>query len=229
MPEDRIEAALAGIGAELEQRLTELRSQGKLLEAQRLSARTRYDMEMIREVGFCSGIENYARHLAGLAPHAKPYTLLDYFPDDFLLIIDESHVTLPQLRAMYAGDQSRKTVLVEHGFRLPSALDNRPLRFDEFEQAGLEKASCEMVAPPRVAASPVAFECRLITRVELPSARPEHSNNAVFGEVVGVHIDPAIIVDGLVDVTKYRPLARLGYMQYTSVDNVFDMPRPTKA
>jgi len=135
MPEDRIEGALAGITNELEQRLTQLRSQGKLLEAQRLSARTRYDMEMIREVGFCSGIENYARHLAGLAPGAKPYTLLDYFPDDFLLIIDESHVTIPQIRAMYAGDRSRKTVLVDHGFRLPSALDNRPLRFDEFEQA----------------------------------------------------------------------------------------------
>ena len=133
MPEDRIESALAGIAAELEQRLRQLRHEGKLLEAQRLSARTRYDMEMIREVGYCSGIENYARHLAGLPPGAKPYTLIDYFPKDFLLIIDESHATLPQLRAMWAGDHSRKEVLVEHGFRLPSALDNRPLRFDEFE------------------------------------------------------------------------------------------------
>jgi excinuclease ABC subunit B len=133
MPEDRIEPALAGIAAELEERLGHLRHEGKLLEAQRLSARTRYDMEMIREVGYCSGIENYARHLAGLPAGTKPYTLIDYFPDDFLLIIDESHVSLPQLRAMWAGDRSRKSVLVEHGFRLPSAMDNRPLRFEEFE------------------------------------------------------------------------------------------------
>jgi len=135
MPRDKIISALDRIRDELEDRVAWFERQGKLLEAQRLSARTRYDMEMIREVGFCSGIENYARHLAGLAPGAKPYTLLDYFPDDFLLIIDESHVTIPQIRAMYAGDRSRKTVLVDHGFRLPSALDNRPLRFDEFEQA----------------------------------------------------------------------------------------------
>ncbi len=134
MDTDQAERALASISAELDQRLMELRRQGKLLEAQRLSARTRYDMEMIREVGYCSGIENYARHLAGLPAGAPPYTLLNYFPDDFLMFIDESHVTLPQLRAMYAGDRSRKTVLVEHGFRLPSALDNRPLRFEEFEQ-----------------------------------------------------------------------------------------------
>jgi excinuclease ABC subunit B len=134
MPPDRIESAVESIGAELEQRLMELRRQGKLLEAQRLEARTRYDMEMIQEVGFCSGIENYARHLTGQKPGAKPFTLMDYFPDDFLLIIDESHVTVSQIRAMYAGDRSRKEVLVEHGFRLPSALDNRPLRFGEFEE-----------------------------------------------------------------------------------------------
>jgi len=134
MPEDRIEAALESIAQELQQRLMHLRGKGKLLEAQRLSARTRYDMEMIKEVGYCSGIENYARHMAGLAPGTKPYTLMDYFPKDYLLFIDESHATLPQLRAMHAGDFSRKTVLVEHGFRLPSAMDNRPLRFEEFEQ-----------------------------------------------------------------------------------------------
>ncbi len=132
MPEDRIEAALAGIKAELDQRVTELRQQGKLLEAQRLLARTNYDMEMIREVGYCSGIENYARHLAGLEPGARPFTLIDYFPEDYLLFIDESHVTIPQLRAMWVGDRHRKETLVEHGFRLPSALDNRPLRFEEF-------------------------------------------------------------------------------------------------
>ena len=134
MPEDHIEQALLGIQEELEQRLIEFRGEGKLLEAQRLAARTRYDMEMIREVGYCSGIENYARHLGGLSAGDRPFTLIDYFPDDFLLIIDESHVTIPQLRAMYAGDRSRKQVLVDHGFRLPSAMDNRPLRFDEFEK-----------------------------------------------------------------------------------------------
>jgi len=132
VPEDHVARALVGIEEELNERLRELNAQGKLLEAQRLAARTRYDMEMIHEVGYCSGIENYSRHLSGRAAGSRPYTLIDYFPKDFLLIIDESHVTLPQLRAMYAGDRNRKEVLVEHGFRLPSALDNRPLRFEEF-------------------------------------------------------------------------------------------------
>ena len=132
MPSERIQPATESIKAELDWRLAQLRHEGKLLEAQRLQARTMYDLEMIQEVGYCSGIENYARHLAGLKPGARPYTLVDYFPDDFLLIIDESHVTIPQLRAMWAGDRSRKEVLVDHGFRLPSALDNRPLRFEEF-------------------------------------------------------------------------------------------------
>jgi excinuclease ABC subunit B len=131
---DRLVNAIEGIKAELAQRLAELRSQGKLLEAQRLEARTRYDIEMLQEVGYCSGIENYSRHLAGLPPGARPYTLIDYFPQDFLLFIDEAHVTIPQLRGMWAGDRSRKEVLVEHGFRLPSALDNRPLRFEEFAE-----------------------------------------------------------------------------------------------
>jgi excinuclease ABC subunit B len=131
---DRLLIAIEGIKAELSQRLMELRSQAKLLEAQRLEARTKYDIEMLQEVGYCSGIENYSRHLAGLPAGAKPYTLIDYFPKDFLLFIDESHVTIPQLRGMWAGDRSRKDVLVEHGFRLPSALDNRPLRFEEFEE-----------------------------------------------------------------------------------------------
>lgn len=134
VPEDRVEKALESIRAELEERVAWFRRQGKLLEAQRLLARTKYDMEMIREVGYCSGIENYARHFTGAPPGARPYTLLDYFPEDYLLIIDESHVTVPQLRAMYNGDRSRKEVLVEHGFRLPSALDNRPLKFEEIEQ-----------------------------------------------------------------------------------------------
>ena len=133
MPTERIEPATIGIKRELDERLMELRQQGKLLEAQRLEARTMYDIEMMTEIGYCSGIENYARHLSGLKPGDRPYTLIDYFPDDFLLIIDESHVTLPQVKAMWAGDRSRKQVLVDHGFRLPSAMDNRPLRFDEFE------------------------------------------------------------------------------------------------
>ncbi len=131
--EDAIERALTSIRTELEERLEYLRSKNLLLEAQRLNARTQYDMEMLKEVGYCSGIENYTRHLNNLKPGQPPYTLIDYFPDDFLMFVDESHVTLPQVRGMYAGDRSRKTTLVEHGFRLPSALDNRPLMFDEFQ------------------------------------------------------------------------------------------------
>jgi len=133
MPEENIAAAIQSIRQELDERVLELRHQGKLLEAQRLLARTRYDIEMLQEVGYCSGIENYSRHLNGTAPGAKPYTLVDYFPQDFLLIVDESHVSVPQIGAMYGGDRSRKEALVEHGFRLPSCLDNRPMRFEEFE------------------------------------------------------------------------------------------------
>ncbi|PTX59667.1 excinuclease ABC subunit B [Melghirimyces profundicolus] len=129
-----LKRALEDIERELEERLEELKSKDKLLEAQRLEQRTRYDMEMMREVGFCSGIENYSRHLVGKKPGDPPYTLLDYFPDDYLMIIDESHVTIPQIGGMYNGDRSRKEMLVEHGFRLPSALDNRPLKFEEFEE-----------------------------------------------------------------------------------------------
>jgi excinuclease ABC subunit B len=132
MPQDRIVAAVHGIKAELKERLAQFRGEGKLLEAQRLQARTMYDIEMMEEVGYCSGIENYARHLAGLPAGARPYTLIDYFPKNYLLFIDESHVTIPQCRAMWAGDRARKTVLIDHGFRLPSALDNRPLQFEEF-------------------------------------------------------------------------------------------------
>lgn len=129
---DKMERALGTIRTELDERLKELKEGGHLLEAQRLEQRTRYDMEMMEEMGYCSGIENYSRHLAGRKAGEAPYTLLDYFPDDFLIMIDESHVTLPQLRAMYAGDRSRKENLIEYGFRLPSALDNRPLKFEEF-------------------------------------------------------------------------------------------------
>jgi excinuclease ABC subunit B len=134
LPEERIKGAVDSISAELEERLTQLKEQGKLLEAQRLAARTRYDLEMLMEVGYCSGIENYSRHLAGRQPGETPTTLLDFFPQDSLLILDESHVTVPQIRGMFAGDFSRKSTLVEHGFRLPSAIDNRPLRFDEWEK-----------------------------------------------------------------------------------------------
>lgn len=132
--EDRMKLALVDIEKELEERLEEFRQQGKLLEAQRLEQRTRYDLEMMMEVGFCSGIENYSGPLTFRERGATPYTLLDYFPEDMLIVVDESHVTLPQIRGMYNGDRARKEVLVEHGFRLPSALDNRPLRFEEFEQ-----------------------------------------------------------------------------------------------
>ena len=129
---ERMERAIAGIEAELEARLAELEQQGKLLEAQRLRMRTTYDIEMMRQVGFCSGIENYSRHIDGRAAGTAPHTLLDYFPEDFLLVIDESHVTVPQVGGMYEGDMSRKRTLVDHGFRLPSAMDNRPLKFEEF-------------------------------------------------------------------------------------------------
>jgi len=130
--QERMLRALAGIEVELAERLAELEGQGKLLEAQRLRMRTSYDMEMMREVGFCSGIENYSRWLDGRDPGEAPYTLLDYFPDDFLMVLDESHVTVPQIHGQYAGDRSRKEVLVDHGFRLPSAMDNRPLTFEEW-------------------------------------------------------------------------------------------------
>jgi excinuclease ABC subunit B len=132
--EDRLQAAVEGIESELAVRLARLDAENKLLEAQRLRMRTNYDLEMLREVGFCSGIENYSRHLDGRSPGEAPYTLLDYFPDDWLCVIDESHVTVPQLHGMYEGDMSRKRTLVEFGFRLPSAMDNRPLRFEEFTE-----------------------------------------------------------------------------------------------
>ena len=131
-PADKLNRALRTIREELEQRIIELESHNKLLEAQRLRMRTEYDLEMLQEMGFCNGIENYSRHLSGRAPGSRPYTIIDFFPDDFLTVIDESHASIPQIGGMYEGDRSRKTVLVNYGFRLPSALDNRPLNFDEF-------------------------------------------------------------------------------------------------
>ena len=132
-PADKMRVAMGTIRAELDERLAELEKQGKLLEAQRLKMRTTFDLEMMEEMGFCNGIENYSRHTSGRPPGSRPYTLIDFFPSDFLTIIDESHVAVPQIGGMYEGDKSRKTVLVEHGFRLPSALDNRPLKFDEWD------------------------------------------------------------------------------------------------
>lgn len=132
--QEKLEVAVKNIEKELEEQLTIMKEENKLLEAQRLEQRTRYDLEMMREMGFCSGIENYSRHLTLRPAGSTPYTLLDYFPDDFLIVVDESHVTLPQIRGMFNGDQARKKVLVDHGFRLPSAMDNRPLRFEEFDK-----------------------------------------------------------------------------------------------
>jgi excinuclease ABC subunit B len=161
---ERLLKAIAGIEDELVDRLAKLESQGKMLEAQRLRMRTHYDLEMMREVGFCSGIENYSRHLDGREPGQAPYTLLDYFPDDYLTIIDESHVTVPQIGGQYEGDRSRKDVLVDHGFRLPSAKDNRPLRFDEW----LEKANQVIF----LSATPSDFEVSRSTQVVEQIIRP---------------------------------------------------------
>ncbi len=162
-PRDRIERALAAISAELEERLAFLLRQGKETEAKRLEQRTRFDMEMLREFGYCHGIENYSRHLSGRAPGEPPFCLIDYFPDDFLIIIDESHVTVPQIRGMYEGDRARKQTLIDFGFRLPSALDNRPLKFSEFEQR-VKKAIY-------VSATPAEYEIR-------------RSNNRVIEQIV---------------------------------------------
>src|ERR1700687_2864882 len=149
-PADKLNRALSSIRDELEHRIVDLESQSKLLEAQRLRMRTEYDLEMLQEMGFCNGIENYSRHLSGRAPGSKPYTIIDFFPKDFLVVIDESHATIPQIGGVYEGDRSRKTVLVDYGFRLPSALDNRPLNFQEF---------MEMVHQILyISATPAAFE-----------------------------------------------------------------------
>ncbi len=157
--QERIKSAAENIETELKEQLAYLQSQNKLLEAQRLEQRTNYDLEMLREMGFCNGIENYSRHLTFRAPGETPYTLLHYFPKDFLLFIDESHVSLPQVRGMYEGDRSRKTTLIEYGFRLPSALDNRPLRFDEFEKNVPQKVYVSATPGPyEIAHCPVIIE-----------------------------------------------------------------------
>ena len=162
--EERMKRALVSIEEELGERLGFLENQGKLLEAERLRMRTNYDLEMMREVGFCSGIENYSRHIDGREAKTAPYTLLDYFPDDYLIVIDESHVTVPQLHAMYEGDLSRKSTLVEHGFRLPSAIDNRPLRFEEFEERAHQTVY--------MSATPADWELRTSKRIVEQIVRP---------------------------------------------------------
>ena len=178
-PEDRVREAIKGIEAELGTRLEQFKLEGKLLEAERLKARTRYDLDMLREVGYCSGVENYARWFSGRPPGEPPYTLIDFFPEDFLLVVDESHVSLPQVRGMYHGDFARKTTLVEHGFRLPSAMDNRPLRFEEFEKR-LTKCLC-------MSATPGPYEL-----------------DKVGGEVVEQFIRPTGLVDPLVHVRSAK-------------------------
>ncbi len=178
-PESRIEAAIKLIRQELEEQLKKFELEGKLLEAQRLNARTRFDLEMLQEVGHCPGVENYSRPLSGKPPGATPDTLLDFFPKDFLMMVDESHVTVPQVRAMFAGDQSRKTTLVNHGFRLPSALDNRPLKFEEWE------AKINQVV--FVSATPGDYELKL-----------------TGGEVVEQVIRPTGLLDPMVEVVAAR-------------------------
>jgi excinuclease ABC subunit B len=179
MPEERVRAAVATIRAELDARLEELKSQGKLLEAQRLSARTRFDIEMMLEAGFCPGIENYSRPLSGRPAGSTPDTLFTYFPPEYLFFVDESHVTVPQVRGMYAGDRSRKMTLVDHGFRLPSALDNRPLKFDEFET--------KLHQTIYVSATPAAWEL-------------ERSG----GEVVEQVIRPTGLLDPVIEIVPAR-------------------------
>jgi len=179
MPDTRLEAGIERIKQELAERLEELRREGKLLEAQRLEARTLYDIELMTEFGYCPGIENYSRPLAGRPPGSRPYTLVDYFPEDYLLIVDESHVTLPQLGAMYKNDRTRKETLVEHGFRLPSALDNRPMTFEEWEQA--------------------------VGQVIYVSATPgEYELRKAEGEVVEQVIRPTGLVDPVIRVRPAR-------------------------
>jgi len=175
----RLEAAIVSIEQELEERLAELKSQGKMLEAKRLETRTRYDLEMLKEMGYCPGIENYSRHLSGRKPGQRPATLIDYFRGDFLVVIDESHVTVPQIRGMYEGDRSRKLTLVEHGFRLPSALDNRPLTYDEFES--------------------------LVKRIIFVSATPgDFELQRSGGEVVEQIVRPTGLIDPVIEVRPVK-------------------------
>jgi excinuclease ABC subunit B len=178
-PEERTREAIIGIEKELNDRLEWFKKEGKLLEAERLKARCRYDLDMMREVGYCSGIENYARWFSGRGAGEPPYTLIDFFPEDFLCVVDESHVTLPQVRGMFAGDRARKTTLVDHGFRLPSALDNRPLQFEE-------------------------WEARLKTAMYLSATPGPLELERVGGEVVEQVIRPTGLVDPIIHVKPAR-------------------------
>ena len=182
-PEERVREAIKGIENELVERLEQFKTEGKLLEAERLKARTRYDLDMLREVGYCTGVENYARWFSGRPPGEPPYTLIDFFPEDFLLVVDESHASLPQVRGMYHGDHARKTTLVEHGFRLPSAMDNRPLRFEEFEKR-LTKCLC-------LSATPGPYELE-----------------KVGGEVIEQFIRPTGLVDPVIHVRTAKGQVR---------------------
>lgn len=186
--DDRIKRAVVSIRKELEERVRELRDAGKMLEAERLNARTNYDLAMMKEVGYCGGIENYSRHIDGRAPGERPYTLLDYFPDDFLTILDESHVTLPQIRGMYNGDRSRKMTLVEHGFRLKSALDNRPLMLPEFEKI-TKNIICMSATPSeyelKLAGNPVEMIIRPTGLVD-PEVEVRPSDNQIDDLVVEI-------------------------------------------
>ena len=188
---DRMERAISAIMEELEQQLKFFRDEGKLLEAERLETRTKYDIEMMKELGFCNGIENYSRHISGRAPGSRPWCLIDYFPDEIFTIIDESHVTIPQINGMYKGDRSRKETLVEYGFRLPSAMDNRPLKFEEFIELVKEVVF--------VSATPAPYEIKLSKNVVEQIIRP-----------TGL-VDPPVIVkqtsgqiDNLIDEIKKR-------------------------
>ncbi len=178
-PEERTRAAIIGIEAELNERLEQFKTEGKLLEAERLKARCRYDLDMLREVGYCSGVENYARWFSGRAPGEAPYCLLDFFPEDFFVVVDESHVSFPQVRGMFHGDFARKKTLVEHGFRLPSAIDNRPLKFDEFEKK-VKNCLC-------LSATPGPYELE-----------------RVGGEVVEQVIRPTGLVDPVIHIKPAR-------------------------
>ena len=197
-PAEKLRPALLAIREELSERITWFEKHGKLLEAQRLKMRTEYDLEMMEEMGFCSGIENYSRHLSRRAPGSRPYTLFDFFPKDYLLVVDESHATVPQLGGMYEGDRSRKTVLVEHGFRLPSALDNRPLSFEEFQS--LQNQTIYVSATP----SPRELGWARTGGSSLPGVGNIASSNRHSDRVVELVVRPTGLVDPKITL---KPLA----------------------
>jgi excinuclease ABC subunit B len=199
--QDRLNKAIELIENELQERLEELETEGKILEAARLKQRTNFDIEMLRETGFCSGVENYSRHLAGRGAGEQPWTLMDYMPDDFLLVVDESHVALPQVRGMFAGDRSRKQVLVDYGFRLPSALDNRPLTFSEFEK--------QVKQALFVSATPGPYEHEHSTAVVEQIIRPHRS--ARSSNQRAAHQRPDRRFDGRDSQTRGEGPARAGH------------------